>query len=136
MSEHPPTRPRFAEGTDRGEALPVLERLLNEHNECRWRLTPDATGIHKKFRFKTFRSTWAFMNSVAEQCNAERHHPEWTNVRLISFTGPKKTSADFREIYNQVTITWTTHQPKGITIKDLRMAKFCDEQATVHGEIT
>ncbi|KAK9236984.1 hypothetical protein V1525DRAFT_344860 [Lipomyces kononenkoae] len=96
MTEHPQTRPRFAEGINYDEALPALDKLLNEHSENPWSLTPDATGIQKKFRFKTFRSTWAFMNSVAEQCVAERHHPEWTNVRIIAFAPPQKTHADFR----------------------------------------
>ncbi|EEP77727.1 predicted protein [Uncinocarpus reesii 1704] len=38
-------------------------------------------------------------------------------------------------IYNKVSITWTTHRPRGLSLKDLKMAKFCDEQAAVHEEI-
>ena len=38
-------------------------------------------------------------------------------------------------MYNTTTILWTTHQPEGLTIKDVEMANFCDEQASLHGEL-
>ncbi|KAK9359139.1 hypothetical protein V1504DRAFT_441537 [Lipomyces starkeyi] len=78
-----PGPPRFAKGVNYDEAIPELTKLLNEPSESPWSLTQDASGIQKRYRFKTFRTAWAFMNSVAEHCMAERHHPEWTNVRII-----------------------------------------------------
>ncbi|KAK9492303.1 hypothetical protein V1508DRAFT_355864 [Lipomyces doorenjongii] len=78
-----PGPPRFAQGVNYEEAIPELTKLLNEPSGSSWSLTKDANGIQKKYRFKTFRTTWAFMNSVAEQCMTERHHPEWKNVRII-----------------------------------------------------
>jgi 4a-hydroxytetrahydrobiopterin dehydratase len=58
-----------------------------------------------------------FMDTVAEECKAKRHHPEWSNV------------------YNTTFIRWTTHSPPGLSGKDVEMARFCDEQALVFGEL-
>lgn len=56
------------------------------------------------------------MSDVAEECQREKHHPEWANV------------------YNRTEIRWTTHNPRGMSAKDIRMARFCDEAAQRHGE--
>lgn len=32
-------------------------------------------------------------------------------------------------MYNTVFVRWTTHQPKGLSEKDVAMAMFCDEHA-------
>lgn len=51
------------------------------------------------------------MSSVAEECKIQKHHPSWSNL------------------YNVVTIEWTTHKPEGLSIKDVEMAEFCDRRA-------
>lgn len=51
------------------------------------------------------------MSLVADECKVKKHHPRWTNV------------------YNRVSIEWTTHDPKGLSIKDVEMAEFCDRKA-------
>jgi 4a-hydroxytetrahydrobiopterin dehydratase len=55
------------------------------------------------------------MSAVAEECKAKRHHPSWHNL------------------YNQVTVEWTTHKPEGLSVKDVDMAEFCDQTATEIG---
>lgn len=57
------------------------------------------------------------MNAVAAECKQTRHHPEWSNV------------------YNQTHIRWTTHNPEGLSSKDLAMAKFCDAAAIEYKEL-
>src|SRR5450432_2142888 len=57
------------------------------------------------------------MTTIAEQCKVQKHHPEWSNV------------------YNTTFVRWTTHSPSGLSIKDVEMARFCDEQALVFGEV-
>lgn len=57
---------------------------------------------------KVLRYLQAFMDAVAASCKTERHHPEWANV------------------YNQVFIRWTTHNPLGLSEKDTKMATLCD----------
>jgi len=57
------------------------------------------------------------MNTVAAECQRQKHHPEWSNV------------------YNKTHIRWTTHQPLGLSAKDVLMARFCDDEAKKLGEI-
>lgn len=51
------------------------------------------------------------MTLVADECKAKKHHPLWSNL------------------YNQVTVEWTTHRPEGLSVKDAEMAEFCDQIA-------
>lgn len=80
-----------------------------------WELTPSGSGLRRQFTFKTFASAWKFMDAVAQECKAQRHHPEWSNL------------------YNKVTVEWTTHRPQGLSIKDVEMAEFCDKTASEIG---
>jgi len=57
------------------------------------------------------------MNAVAAECKKHKHHPEWTNI------------------YNKTHIIWTTHQPRGLSEKDITMARICDEKAKEFGEV-
>ncbi|OCK85801.1 transcriptional coactivator/pterin dehydratase [Lepidopterella palustris CBS 459.81] len=77
-----------------------------------WTLTTSRIGIARTYRFKTFKTAWNFMNLVAAECQKQRHHPSWHNL------------------YNEVTIEWTTHRPRGLSVKDVAMAEFCDRTAT------
>lgn len=57
------------------------------------------------------------MNAVAAECKKQKHHPEWTNV------------------FNKTHVRWTTHAPEGLGVKDLAMARFCDEKGKEFGEV-
>ncbi|KAI4727023.1 transcriptional coactivator/pterin dehydratase [Aureobasidium sp. EXF-10728] len=83
----------------------------------RWKVTNDNRGLERTFRFKTFKATWEFMNTVAAECKVQKHHPEWTNV------------------FNKTHVRWTTHKPLGLSYKDVIMARFCDEAGSRHGEL-
>ena len=76
-----------------------------------WTLTSSRMGIVRHFAFPTFAAAWRFMSRVADECKAQRHHPAWSNL------------------YNEVTVEWTTHAPKGLSVKDVEMAEFCDRVA-------
>ena len=60
------------------------------------------------------RAAWAFMTEVAHYAEAVDHHPEWSNV------------------YNRVAIRLTTHDAKGLTEKDLKLARFINDAAAEH----
>jgi pterin-4a-carbinolamine dehydratase len=77
-----------------------------------WSVSPSKMGLVRQFTFPTFAAAWRFMSIVAEECKAKRHHPSWHNL------------------YNRVTVEWTTHKPEGLSIKDVEMAEFCDLTAT------
>ncbi|KAI9731086.1 MAG: hypothetical protein M1818_007943 [Claussenomyces sp. TS43310] len=50
--------------------------------------------------------------------------------RTFKFKTFKKTW-----VYNTTFIRWTTHSPPGLSGKDLSMARFCTEQARLHGVV-
>ncbi len=80
-----------------------------------WELTDSKRGLKRQFLFKTFNNAWKFMDAVAQECKVQRHHPEWSNL------------------YNRVTVEWTTHRPEGLSIKDVEMAEFCNKVAAEIG---
>lgn len=77
----------------------------------KWSLKADSTSISKTFQFKDFSQAWAFMSRVALLAEKMDHHPEWANV------------------YNKVEVTLSTHDAKGLTELDFKMAAAMDGYA-------
>ncbi len=73
-----------------------------------WTLADNGLSIAKSFRFKDFSQAWAFMSRSALLAEKMNHHPEWFNV------------------YNRVDVTLNTHDAKGLTELDFRMASAMD----------
>jgi 4a-hydroxytetrahydrobiopterin dehydratase len=73
-----------------------------------WRLVEGRDALHRAFRFRDFSEAWGFMSRVALLAEAQDHHPEWFNV------------------YNQVEITLTTHDAKGLSLRDIKLAQAID----------
>jgi 4a-hydroxytetrahydrobiopterin dehydratase len=68
--------------------------------------------LYKKFEFKTFSETFAFMTRVALEAEKMDHHPLWTNV------------------YNKLEIWLSSHDAGDIvTDKDRKLAKKIDALA-------
>lgn len=86
--------------TERSSALAALTS---------WQEVAGKDAIHRAFRFKDFIEAWGFMNKVALLAQAQDHHPEWSNV------------------YNRVDITLTTHDCKGLSSRDVRLAQDIDK---------
>ncbi|USP73884.1 Putative pterin-4-alpha-carbinolamine dehydratase [Curvularia clavata] len=80
-----------------------------------WHLTDSRKGITRQFTFSSFTKAWKFMSLVADESKAKNHHPSWSNL------------------YNRVTIEWTTHNPNGLSSKDVDMAEFCNQKAAEIG---
>ena len=76
-----------------------------------WRMAEDRDAIRRSFRFHDFVEAWGFMTRVALLAEAQDHHPEWSNV------------------YNRVEITLTTHDCKGLSLRDVKLAKAIDALA-------
>ncbi len=65
--------------------------------------------LYKKFEFKNFSESFAFMTRVALAAEKMDHHPLWTNV------------------YNKVEIWLNTHDAGDVvTEKDKKLAKLID----------
>jgi 4a-hydroxytetrahydrobiopterin dehydratase len=73
-----------------------------------WTLRDDGLAITRDLRFADFNEAFAFMTRVALQAEKSDHHPEWSNV------------------YNRVSITLTTHDAKGLSARDVGLARFID----------
>ncbi|KAK4217842.1 pterin 4 alpha carbinolamine dehydratase-domain-containing protein [Rhypophila decipiens] len=106
----------FSSGSEGPETEAALAKLLSVGGG-RWTLTADGRAIEREFKFKTFTKTWDFMTAVSLQCKIKNHHAEWSNV------------------YNTTFIRWTTHNPQGLSTKDLELASICDSLAQDFGEI-
>ena len=76
-----------------------------------WSLVEDGTAIEAEFSFKGFNAAFGFMTRVALAAERQNHHPEWSNV------------------YNRVTIRWTTHSKGGVTELDVKLARACSRFA-------
>jgi len=76
-----------------------------------WAHDPGRDAISREIVFKTFSQAWGFMSRVALKAEALNHHPEWRNV------------------YNRVELTLTTHDVGGLTALDVELARFIDRLA-------
>lgn len=90
--------------TERTEALPAL-------GDTGWRGVESRDALRKILKFKDFSEAWGFMTRVALSAEKMNHHPEWKNV------------------YNTVDITLTTHDCDGLSDLDLRLARRIDTLA-------
>lgn len=70
-----------------------------------WNFVQEAHAIRKDFEFQGFDEAWGFMTRVAMAAEKMNHHPDWRNV------------------YNRVEITLTTHDADGVTHKDIALAE-------------
>ena len=62
-------------------------------------------AIHAEFEFENFKDCFSAMSRIAFECEALNHHPDWSNV------------------YNVLTISLSTHDAKGVTNKDFKLAE-------------
>ena len=74
-----------------------------------WQYAPHRGGqLRRDFVFDDFMQAFGFMAQVALAAEKHNHHPEWSNV------------------YNRVSITWTTHDVQGLSTRDLDLARTSD----------
>ncbi|WP_026753498.1 4a-hydroxytetrahydrobiopterin dehydratase [Sediminibacter sp. Hel_I_10] len=65
--------------------------------------------IYAEFEFENFKDCFSAMSRIAFECEAQNHHPEWTNV------------------YNVLKISLSTHDADGVTQKDFDLAEAIEE---------
>ena len=73
-----------------------------------WQPSQSRDAVAKSFKFKDFNAAFGFMTQVALLAEKRNHHPEWRNV------------------WNTVEITLTTHDAGGLTSRDVDLAKAID----------
>jgi 4a-hydroxytetrahydrobiopterin dehydratase len=89
---------------DRMSHLPAL-------GAAGWQAVPGEDAIRKIWKFRNFSQAWGFMSRAALKAEAMNHHPDWRNV------------------YNVVDVTLSTHSAKGLTQLDLDLARTLDKLA-------
>lgn len=67
-----------------------------------WEYVNDA--IQTSFEFKNFKEAFSVMTRIAFECEAQDHHPDWSNE------------------YKFVHISLSTHEAGGVTEKDFKLA--------------
>ncbi len=86
------------------QAIADLSRDLPE-----WQC--DGQALTREFKFKDFKTAFAFMTEIAAEADRTDHHPDWSNV------------------YDRVSIRLSTHDAGGLTDKDVALAQFIDAAA-------
>jgi|TARA_B100001750_G_scaffold234622_1_gene236204 4a-hydroxytetrahydrobiopterin dehydratase len=69
----------------------------------------DENKIKRTFEFKDFADAFTFMTRMAIEIEKINHHPEWFNV------------------YNKIDVELTTHDIKGISNFDFKLAKIMND---------
>ncbi|MGB5228524.1 MAG: 4a-hydroxytetrahydrobiopterin dehydratase [Eudoraea sp.] len=62
-------------------------------------------AIERSYKFKNFKDAFSIMTRIAFECEAQNHHPDWSNV------------------YSSLNIRLNTHDVGGITNNDFELAK-------------
>ena len=76
-----------------------------------WVLVEDREAIRKTFHFESFNAAFGFMTRCALVAEQMDHHPEWLNV------------------YNRVEVVLSSHDVKGLSARDFKLAHKMDEIA-------
>ncbi len=94
-------------------ALTVDERArdLPPLGESGWGAVEGRDAIRKIWKFRSFSEAWGFMCRAALAAEKLNHHPEWKNV------------------YNVVDVTLTTHEADGLSALDITLAQRLDRLA-------
>lgn len=79
--------------------------------ETGWAAVPGRDAVRKVWKFRNFSEAWGFMSRAALVAEKLNHHPDWKNV------------------YNVVDVTLTTHDCHGISQLDIDLAKAMDKLA-------
>ena len=82
-----------------------IEKKLLHHPD--WDYFENA--IHAEFEFDNFKDCFSAMSRIAFECEAQNHHPDWSNV------------------YNVLKISLSTHDADGVTNKDFKLADAIDD---------
>ena len=90
------------------ELLNSAQRQDALENLIGWSEAADGKAIRKVFEFRDFKQAFGFMSQAALKAEQMDHHPEWKNV------------------YNKVDVTLSTHDIGGVTELDIQLAAFMD----------
>ncbi len=89
-----------------------MEKLSEQDIEKRFLRLPEwdyyDDAIHAEFEFENFKDCFSAMSRIAFECEAQNHHPNWSNV------------------YNTLNISLSSHDVNGVTSRDFKLAEAID----------
>lgn len=94
----------------------MAEKLTEDERETKlaallergWEMVEGRDAIRKRFVFENFVEAFGWMTRAAILAEKMNHHPEWLNV------------------YRTVDVTLTTHDARGLSLLDLKLAEQFD----------
>lgn len=92
----------------------MVKRLTDDERKAAlaeltdWAHDPKRDALTRTFKFSDFVEAFGFMTRVAILAEKADHHPEWHNV------------------YNRVEVLLTTHDAKGLSQRDVDLARRID----------
>lgn len=87
------------------------DHALSEMARSGWSHDPARDTLAKTFRFVDFSAAFGWMTRAALAAERLDHHPDWRNV------------------WNRVEVVLTTHDPRGLTMLDIDLARAMDRLA-------
>ena len=84
------------------------EKYLEPFLKAGWFYLSERDAITKKYTFANFVEAFGWMSKAAMVSEKLNHHPEWSNV------------------YNNIEVTLTSHDIKGLSNLDLELASKLD----------
>jgi 4a-hydroxytetrahydrobiopterin dehydratase len=94
-----------------GKRLTDTERATALAKLPAWSMVAGRDAIERTFTFADFSAAFGFMTRVALVAEKLDHHPEWRNV------------------WNRVEVTLSTHDAGGLTVRDIALAEAMDRIA-------
>ena len=75
-----------------------------------WKVHSNEKQAFKIFEFKDFKRAFSWMTTIAFEAEKHNHHPEWKNI------------------YNKVEVTLTTHDIGMLSEKDVHLAQVMETE--------
>ena len=98
------------------DKLEKVDRLQAIAKLKSWHEDDQRDAISKSFKFRDFNEAFSFMTGVALISEKLNHHPEWSNV------------------YNNVSITLSSHDVGGLSKRDVNLAELIDDIARQYSQ--
>ena len=105
MPTSPPDAPARGDRLDDDARRDALAALPG------WRHDVERDALARSFTFRDFREAFSFMTEVALLAERADHHPTWTNT------------------WNRVDVAWTSHDVRGLSRRDVELARATDAAA-------
>ncbi|RMJ20814.1 pterin-4-alpha-carbinolamine dehydratase [Aspergillus sp. HF37] len=106
-------QPQYSAGEDEATVQRGVEALTG----AGWGLDSERMGVQKTYYFRSYFKAISFVNMIAAESAVKKHHAVMT-VR-----------------FGSVDVHWTTHNPRGLSQKDVDMAQHCERGADVMGSV-